>query len=48
MELYRPHMKSQIQESKTWDVCIIGGGATGLGIAVEAANSGLSTLLLER
>ena len=48
MELYRPHMKSQSQESKTWDVCIIGGGATGLGIAVEAANSGLSTLLLER
>lgn len=31
-----------------WDVVIIGGGATGLGAAVEAASRGLHTLLLER
>jgi len=31
-----------------WDVVIIGGGATGLGTAVEAASRGLRTLLLER
>lgn len=31
-----------------WDVVIIGGGATGLGIAVDAASRGFSTLLLER
>jgi glycerol-3-phosphate dehydrogenase len=30
-----------------WDVCIIGGGATGLGVAVDAASRGFSTLLLE-
>jgi len=33
---------------KQWDVLIIGGGATGLGAAVEAASRGYSTLLIER
>lgn len=32
----------------SWDVVIIGGGATGLGTAVDAAARGLRTLLLER
>ncbi|MGB3586856.1 MAG: glycerol-3-phosphate dehydrogenase/oxidase [Tunicatimonas sp.] len=31
-----------------WDVIIIGGGATGLGTAIEAATRGYSTLLLEQ
>src|SRR5687768_18590357 len=31
-----------------WDICIIGGGATGLGIAVDAASRGYKTLLLEK
>src|SRR3954470_9889777 len=31
----------------TWDLAVIGGGATGLGTAVDAASRGLSTLLLE-
>jgi glycerol-3-phosphate dehydrogenase len=34
--------------SKIWDVLIIGGGATGLGAAVEAASRGYSTLLVEQ
>jgi glycerol-3-phosphate dehydrogenase len=34
--------------SKTWDLIIIGGGATGLGAAVDAASRGYSTLLLEQ
>src|ERR1700704_3671004 len=34
--------------SDPWDVVIIGGGATGLGIAVDAASRGFSTLLLEQ
>ncbi len=41
----------QLQQAKTdkiWDVVIIGGGASGLGIAVDAATRGYSTLLLER
>lgn len=31
-----------------FDVAVIGGGATGAGVAVDAASRGLSTLLLER
>ena len=31
-----------------WDVLVIGGGATGLGAAVEAASRGYRTLLVER
>lgn len=34
--------------STTWDVLVIGGGATGLGCAVDAASRGFSTLLLEK
>ncbi len=41
-------MISQIQMVKEWDICIIGGGATGLGIAVDAATRGLKTLLVEK
>jgi glycerol-3-phosphate dehydrogenase len=40
-------MLSQLDENKTWDVLIIGGGATGLGAAVDAASRGLSTILIE-
>src|SRR5919109_2183250 len=32
----------------TWDVIVIGGGATGLGAAVEAASRGYRTVLLEQ
>lgn len=35
------------QASKVWDVLIIGGGASGLGAAVDAASRGLQTVLLE-
>ena len=34
--------------SQEWDVVIIGGGASGLGIAVDAANRGYKTLLVEK
>ena len=33
---------------KIWDVIIIGGGATGLGAAVDSASRGFETLLLEQ
>lgn len=32
----------------TWDVIVVGGGATGAGVAVDAASRGYSVLLLER
>src|SRR6188768_4385301 len=31
-----------------WDVAVIGGGATGMGIAVDAASRGYSVVLLEQ
>ncbi len=36
------------QQGEPWDVLVIGGGATGLGTAVEAASRGYRTLLVER
>ncbi len=41
-------MIQQLASQKEWDFIIIGGGATGLGTAVEAASRGLQTLLLEQ
>lgn len=37
----------QLQSSEYWDVLVVGGGATGLGVAVDAAARGYKTLLLE-
>ncbi len=36
------------EKGKIWDVVVIGGGATGLGIALDAATRGYSVALLER
>src|SRR5688572_14976015 len=44
----RSLMIQQLGLSPEWDICIIGGGATGLGIAVDAASRGYKTLLLEK
>jgi glycerol-3-phosphate dehydrogenase len=33
---------------KTWDIIVIGGGATGLGIALDSVSRGYKTLLLEK
>src|SRR5216684_5531134 len=35
-------------DGRTWDVIVIGGGATGLGVAVDAQTRGYQTLLLEQ
>jgi glycerol-3-phosphate dehydrogenase len=34
--------------AEPWDICIIGGGATGLGAALDAASRGFKTILFER
>lgn len=39
---------NKIETNKEWDVIIIGGGATGLGTAVDAASRGYRTLLVEQ
>ncbi len=45
----REEMLLQAREAKrVWDFLVIGGGATGLGIAVDAASRGHSVLLVER
>lgn len=36
------------QHNQPWDIVVIGGGATGLGAALEAATRGYRTLLLEQ
>ena len=41
------HLKKVNSKKKPWDVLIIGGGASGLGAAVDAASRGYRTLLLE-
>ncbi len=45
----RDEMVDRIEgESGAWDLVIIGGGATGLGVAIDSASRGYSTLLLEQ
>lgn len=46
--LDRNYTLQSINSTPIWDVVIIGGGATGLGIAVDAATRGFKTLLLEQ
>jgi glycerol-3-phosphate dehydrogenase len=43
----RKEFVKKLDENIYWDIIIIGGGATGLGIAVDAASRGYKTLLLE-
>lgn len=45
----RDKFVERIQQDTTgWDVIVVGGGATGLGVAVDAAARGYKTLLLEQ
>ncbi|MDP5199506.1 glycerol-3-phosphate dehydrogenase/oxidase [Flavobacterium sp. DG2-3] len=45
--MIRSEQLSQLQNTEKWDVIIIGGGASGLGTAIDAASRGYKTLLLE-
>ncbi len=44
----RQQMLLQLEQVHEWDIVIIGGGATGLGTAVDAASRGYKTLLIEQ
>src|SRR5215210_6000342 len=45
----RPEMRSRISaEAEPWDMVVVGGGATGVGCAVDAASRGCRVLLLEQ
>ncbi len=43
----RPALLARLAEPRTYDLAVIGGGATGLGVALEAASRGYSVVLLE-
>lgn len=44
----REALIQQLEKTNGWDVVIIGGGATGLGIAMDAATRGYATILVEQ
>ncbi|MBC7874923.1 MAG: glycerol-3-phosphate dehydrogenase/oxidase [Ferruginibacter sp.] len=44
----RELMIQQLESVPQWDICIIGGGATGLGTALDAASRGFKTILFEQ
>lgn len=43
----REAQRARLREPRRWDLVIIGGGATGLGVAVDAALRGLRVALIE-
>ena len=43
----RGHLLARLREPREWDLAVIGGGATGLGVALDAAARGFSVVLLE-
>ncbi|MCX2739799.1 glycerol-3-phosphate dehydrogenase/oxidase [Pontibacter anaerobius] len=45
----RPVQKHALEQGEVeWDVIVVGGGATGLGVGIDAASRGYRTLLLEQ
>ncbi len=43
----RADLIARLQEPREWDLAVIGGGATGLGVALDAAARGFSVVLVE-
>ena len=44
----RDQLLERLERERSWDFVVIGGGATGLGIAVDAASRGFRVALLEQ
>ena len=44
----RASLLQQLENNSDWDVIVIGGGATGLGVALDSVTRGYKTLLLEQ
>ncbi len=42
------NLKELKQAEKIWDICVIGGGASGLGVALDALSRGLKVVLVEK
>ena len=47
ISMNRQQLLRTLEHEREWDVIIVGGGATGLGAAVDSATRGLRTVLLE-
>ncbi|MBL8448086.1 MAG: glycerol-3-phosphate dehydrogenase/oxidase [Zoogloeaceae bacterium] len=45
--LLRSQLLDRLRNTPDWDLIVIGGGATGLGVALDATTRGLRTVLLE-
>ncbi|GAB3877132.1 glycerol-3-phosphate dehydrogenase/oxidase [Hymenobacter segetis] len=45
---HRETLLQQLTATPTWDLIVIGGGATGLGVALDGLSRGYQTLLLEQ
>lgn len=48
MNFNRNEALNNLEKTQEWDIVIIGGGATGLGTALDAASRGYKTLLIEK
>lgn len=46
--MHRKQQLKNIESTSSWDLIVIGGGASGLGAALDAASRGFKVLLLER
>lgn len=46
--MHRDSVLSELRTGKPWDIVVIGGGATGLGTALDAVSRGFRTLVIER
>jgi glycerol-3-phosphate dehydrogenase len=44
----RDRAVAELDRTPIWDVLVVGGGATGVGVALDAASRGYRTLLLEQ
>ena len=44
----RDAMMARLDQDRVWDFVVVGGGATGLGVAVDAASRGYSTVLFDQ
>lgn len=47
MPTLRGHLMARLAEPRQYDIAIVGGGATGLGVALDAAARGFSVVLVE-
>ena len=45
--LRRGELLDRLRSTPDWDLIVVGGGATGLGVALDATTRGLRTVLLE-